>query len=341
MKRKHFKLFVKIFRTFILVFSIMYCLPAYCQETIQITSSKKTEKILRKTRRRLNGDFAKSESKKSLYFLQQTLEGQEQEETLEAVLEARSSVNLRDMTVLSGQVSNKMAENPTLPHSIVSALYHSLQLGPMICREPYWANIMTPFKCSVPPEGGHYENSEYAPRPIPDLRYPVKFKDNYDVQVEKLEGDDRRNVYKAELKIKKGGSIPEVIVDSSKYEVIRHVLIGTMYLDKGGKRLRSFSGELAVEHKGEKANTNYECHVQVEYTHRRGFTEVEKLHCSVSIEGHRYNLQLVNIGHKMPSSKPVVPVDGDIIKAIKQAGYNPELMESKEVREAKKTISHI
>lgn len=325
---------MKIVRGLVLVISLFPGLLAVSQEAMEISSPQKKERILRKARRHLNGDFAKSESRTSLYFLRQTLEGQEQEEVLEAVLEARSSVNIRDISVLSGRVSKKLAGEPTLPYSVVSAMYHFLQLGPMICREAFWAGITTPFICSVPPEGGYYENSPYAVKPVPDQRYPVKFRDNYDVNIERVDGTDGKQQYRAELKIKEDNSLSGETARNTKYAFIRHILTGTMQIDKRGNRLRSFSGKLEFEEQGRKVNFDNESQLQIEYTHRRGFTEVEKIHCSISVEGHRYNLQLVNIRLKKPDGLPAVPVGEDIIKAVKQAGYNMELMESEAVKQA-------
>ena len=325
---------MKIVRGLVLVISLFPGLLAVSQEAMEISSPQKKERILRKTRRHLNGDFAKSESRTSLYFLRQTLEGQEQEEVLEAVLEARSSVNILDISVLSGRVSKKLAGEPTLPYSVVSAMYHFLQLGPMICREAFWAGITTPFICSVPPEGGYYENNPYAPRPIPDLRYPIKFRDKYAINVERVNDMDGGQAYKAEFMLKEGDPASEERANNTKYAFIRHILTGTMQIDKRGNRLRSFSGKLEFEEQGRKVNFDNESQLQIEYTHRRGFTEVEKIHCSISVEGHRYNLQLVNIRLKKPDGLPAVPVGEDIIKAVKQAGYNTELMESEAVKQA-------
>ena len=325
---------MKIVRGLVLVISLFPGLLAVSQEAMEISSPQKKERILRKARRHLNGDFAKSESRTSLFFLRQTLEGQEKEEVLEAVLEARSSVNLREINVLSGRVSDKLSEEPALPDSVVTALYHFLELGPMICREKYWTGLVTPFKCSVPPVGKYYENNPYAPRPIPDLRYPIKFRDKYAINVERVNDMDGGQAYKAEFMLKEGDPASEERANNGKYAFIRTFLTGTMQIEKKGSRLRSFSGRLEFEDQGRKIEVDSEYHMQIEYTHRRGFIEVDKIHCSILVKGNRYHLQLFNIGKEKFDGLPAVPIEGDIIKAVKQAGYNPALWENEAVKQA-------
>ena len=321
-----------------ILFSFMFCLLGHSRDTEVVSSTQKKERILRHTGRKLNRDFAKSEKKTSLFYLRQTLEGQEREEVLEAVLEARSGVNLRDMSVLNGRMSKKMAEEPTLPYSVVTAMYHFLQLGPMVCREKYWAGTKTPFACKVPAEGHYYENSPYAPKPVPDERYPVRFGELYKVNIDKTNGADGEQLYRADLDIREDNSVYAEEARSTKYQFIRHVLKGTMQIEKKGKRLRSFEGRLEYEDLGRKVIFDNDSYLQIEYTHRRGFTEVERIECSVSVEGHRYRLELFNIGQKKPDGLQAVPIDEDIIKAVRQAGYNPELWENEAVKEAiKKT----
>jgi hypothetical protein len=115
------------------------------------------------------------------------------------------------------------------------------------------------------------------------------------------------------------------------------ILIGTMYIDKEKMQLLRFEGEvkgytMKVNVGDRAAMVPGECRVKVQYTHQRGFTEVEKSDCIVSCLGRTYNLQLINLGEKKIKGEPSVPVDGDIIHAIRQAGYNSKLMESEAVR---------
>ena len=63
----------------------------------------------------------------------------------------------------------------------------------------------------------------------------------------------------------------------------------------------------------------------VEYTYRRGFMEVETSRCTVTYGNHEVEILLTNLNETKVKSKKKVKAGNNLIQAIKEAGYNPNL----------------
>lgn len=139
--------------------------------------------------------------------------------------------------------------------------------------------------------------------------------ERYYVSGKKIGKADSQKVYKIELNSKHPNSSQEVV--------------GVVEIDDKNRLLR-YDGELLgqsmwVMKDGKRNAVRLNCQSHVEYTYRRGFMEVETSRCTVTYGNHEVEILLTNLNEPNVKSKKKVKAGNNLIQAIKEAGYNPNL----------------
>ncbi len=312
---------------------------------VEKLSEKQTERILRNAMKRLNREYLKWQDEESFFILSQmNLMDGKQYDMQRAILNARSNITPRKMSILDGQACNAGGESADW-HSIEGTdLYRVLQLGPMIAGGEYWSHTQTPFifRPSHRSDGMIIEYIDL--NGVENAIYNRQsFRSRYDIVSDIVQMPDGKDVVRVKLQKElppadayKGVGM---ILPNGKIPVFS-VLTGTMYIDKAKGHLISFDGELTGFRTWRKQSEEISrqpasCLVHVEYTHQRGYTEIEKSICVVKCDNMESRLALTNIGpDAFAQMNKGVRIQGNLAKAIHEAGYDPELWENEAVKQA-------
>ena len=116
---------------------------------------------------------------------------------------------------------------------------------------------------------------------------------------------------------------------NSKHPNSSQEVVGVVEIDDKNRLLR-YDGELLgqsmwVMKDGKRNAVRLNCQSHVEYTYRRGFMEVETSRCTVTYGNHEVEILLTNLNEPNVKSKKKVKAGNNLIKAIKMAGYDPNL----------------
>ena len=295
--------------------------------------------------------------KKGIYRLQllDRKTGQERTTgTLEAIIETHS-VCLSNFKVLGGEVNGIEEDtlSPMIPYMTKNDIYRMVQVAPIMERDPFWKYVRTPFvrpSSNKDKDGYKLDHSgrvtpdDYTDMPInigpsrtgaamqsphgnddkgptvDGIPYKKKYQlpyasERYYVSGKKIGKADSQKVYKIELNSKHPNSSQEVV--------------GVVEIDDKNRLLR-YDGELLgqsmwVMKDGKRNAVRLNCQSHVEYTYHRGFMEVETSRCTVTYGNHEVEILLTNLNEPNVKSKKKVKAGNNLIKAIKMAGYDPNL----------------
>ena len=315
-------------------------------DDVSALSQRQTERVLRKTMKKLNNEYLVNKEKECFFLLRQTnyLDGK-QRDMQRGIIKARSNITPRNMSILSGQTYTVDGESSNQLSLESSYLYHVLQLGPMIAGGEYWNHTQTPFIFWPPRRTDDGMIIEYIDNNgVENAIYNrPKFKKRYNIASEVIQMPKGAELIKVTMQ----QSLPpaeaykgvNMLLPNGKIPAFC-ILNGTIYIDRKTKRLLSFDGELIgfmarMKLAGEITLRPASCHIQIEYTHKHGCTEIEKSKCTVKCENAETKLYLTNIGPKPFSKKDkCVPILGNLPEAIRQAGYDPALWENESVKQA-------
>jgi len=318
-------------------------------------------KIMGQKSAKLLGEYAKHGKKKSIYLLRYKVTGKEG--SMKALIEANSCINLKNIRVLGGEargIEEDTTSQEGTSHGINNNMtqnefYRFIQLAPMIEGESYWRFTQTPFarreifrdanSLNVSANHGGRSNPGAYPKsavfygrvysgyteegePYKEERHIAnEASERYEVCGKRISGQE--------------GVEDTIRIDLSPTSPLLSVA-GTVSLTDR-RELLSFEGELLgkklwVMKEGKRQAVRLSCHFKIDYTHRRGFTEVENYVCTINDGDEETAIELVNLGDSKLKAKKKIRIDGSLPEAIRQAGYNPELWENEAVKEAiKKT----
>ena len=284
--------------------------------------------------------------------------------SLEAIVEAGSAC-LTDLKVLGGQINGIEEDtlSPMIPYLSRNELYRMAQAVPIMrgghmknqkdfiydfTRTPFvrrsskrdpmdnvyptnfrgsshsWENMAS----HIPPHGVGMSTVSTPAHPnihmsfgvdgkpyIKEFRLPYAASERYDVSGVKVRSVDGQEVYRIDLRSKNPNAAREVV--------------GTVEIDDENRLLR-YDGELLGQSlwtmkEGKRNAVRLNCQSHVEYTYRHGFMEVESSRCSVTYDNHEVQILLTNLNETKVKSKKKVKAGNNLIKAIKMAGYDPNL----------------
>lgn len=209
--------------------------------------------ILKKALKVLYIDYKKNKKAQSKYFMRQVT-SMTQKELVEAFVQARSTVNLRNIAFITGRHGSLRGNN--LGRSLIGSMnfHHELELGPKIYDNPFWKMATTPF--------GMIEGQGTV---------ETVYNDTLDV----LNDAEGNKTYCIALTI------------SPKRTNDYTTLTGTLYIDATNFHLLHFKGKvegMALDYKKDfvRMTTSTNIDVEINYRYIKGFNEVESIITSFS-----------------------------------------------------------
>ena len=264
-----------------------------------------TKVILKSLAKRLEKEYKKRKEDEGYYFCRVIEQSDKVNDLMECILKAKSAVNLREIEVLNGKHSNikKQGRKPSLAQM---NLHHILEVGPTIHNNGFWEEIIAPLDRLL-------------------FLTPLKYYDyDYDILSQK-NGDA---MYK----------ITMVRSDLAKYQDVK-LIEGILYVAVRSGELLRFEARLpnmqmtTIGTQGTFRVEDVETHINIDYRHSRGFTEVD--HADVQITGPKFYGQafLYSLdGRQMSKQEDKgVAIKGNMLNAMSQAGYDSLLWASSEV----------
>lgn len=257
------------------------------QENIVIAAAKQLEK-----------EYKKHKDERSTYFYR--MNTTYRNELMEAFVEASSVGNLRDLLFLKGR--RGQATLYGLDETAIGNmnLHHMMEVSPRTTDSKFWARLLTPF---ILP--GYYDGV-YKRVDIKSLNH------YYDMQSEKLTDEAGNKTYKVTFSQKKAESnrieygqrknVLSYILGGNKK---RAILTGTLYIDAKTKQVLRFDGQvenltLDIVKDFYVQSTPIISKININFTHDKGYTEVQSIANSmtngnVTINSLLYNVNDLNI----------------------------------------------
>ena len=103
-------------------------------------------KILEQITKKLNAEFKKFKNEEDIFFFRITTEIGNKKDLAEAFMTARSAVNLRDISLLSGRRGVQSGDSLTSPLLADANFHHPLELGAMTPDTKFWKLLNTPIR---------------------------------------------------------------------------------------------------------------------------------------------------------------------------------------------------
>ena len=261
------------------------------------------ERMMTEISRQTAKAFARAGKARSQYFYRQTSIFPEKQDVVEAFINARSAVNLRDLRFVTGRHGAQSQDGWGASTYRDMNLHHMLELAPMIAKVTFWEGLTTPL----------------------DRRRSIKeYQRLYNITVEELTYEGR-DIYKIGL---------------ARNEELPHttkIMTGSIYVDKSDFTLLSFDGEvenmrLDVNRSALEGGVTIPLmlNLHIDYTQENGFPEVANLAVKANWENFYIRSILFNMGGKvqgLPKGK-MMYYDGNMLSTIERAGYDPTFWEN-------------
>ena len=273
------------------------------ERTLHQLTVMPTEDFLEKVTKTLNKEYNKKFNKKAKYFCRLTTKMGNNDELTEAFLEGCSAANLRDLVMLNGRRGQMTQWGLIRPQLSDVNFQHALELGPIVYATPFWQGSMLPLTENV--------------------KMQRKYQSMYfSIRCEYLQDD-------------KEGKILCFDIQPSEEHKVNNMLIGKLYVKASTYQPLRFEGEvlgmtLEVKKRKNRIEVPVKMKVNITYTLRNGFTEVEDLSCD--IDGGEY-LRTQTIMHNVSdmdikfSKAQKTQVKENMLSAIDAAGFDKMMWE--------------
>jgi hypothetical protein len=254
--------------------------------------------LLMKVAQRLKTEYSKNHSKVTPFLTRMMFRFGRQTEMVEAFIEAAPSVNLRNLTVTSGQYWRVAPSGERIEPNLKNTNMHLLfSTGATIRDMDFWNYLTTPLPYNVSTKYLHNE---------------------YDIRVEDIAEEGRTTLY--------------CITLTPKGEK-RNKMSGTLFVRPGDAQLERFEGtihdiNMYVSYPGSviKTVSDEDVRVVINYAQRDGFTQVNTLTFNISNKNGGCYGTMTNISDYNPegmtSGKRVAK---NLVQTIESVGHNPEL----------------
>ena len=215
-----------------------------------------TEAILMKVIQRLNKEYKKRKKVTGEYFYRLTNHARENPELIEAVLEARNAVSLRNIKILNGRHFCTIPQGTQADILKFTNLYHTLEIGPAFNSSPFWTGTVAPLN-----KKEHLDSYGYI------YKGDYEFAKYYDITQKSLFTSAGERIYKIEMR------------DKGLWKQ-DYILCGTLYVDARTYQLLRFEGELKNLHINIHNDYSQELVpaslvIDMGYDHTEGFTQVK------------------------------------------------------------------
>ena len=251
--------------------------------------------------------YGDSKKERAQYFFRQTMILSQKQDIVEAFIDARSAVNLRNIRFISGRHGARSQELWETSNIGNMNLHHVLELAPMIMKNVFWSDLTTPLSA-------HRSIKEYQK--------------TYSIRVEEMNSDGR-DIYKIDL------SPAEGVPASTR------ILTGTLYVDKSDLSLLAFDGQaenmqLSFIKSNEfrsSINIPLTLNVHIDYSHENGFPEVANLTMRTDCADFHTRAMMFSMG-KSGTHRPkgrLMHDDDNMLSTIDRAGYDSTFWADNEV----------
>ena len=266
------------------------------------------EKMLTRIAEKTGKVYTRTRWDKSRYFYRQTTVLSQRQEFVEAFVEARSAINLRDIHFLVGRRGALNEQQWTESLVQQSNLHHAMELAPMMFESPFWTQLFTPLALK---------------------RTIMQYNLLYDISLEELTTDGR-DIYKINLKRR-----------FSKINDKEPLIMGgTLYVDSKSLDILAFDGQVvntklrfqASAQQGSIAiPVTFDLHITYDYAH--GHPEVANLTVQAKHENLQTRTLLFNLGKRFPDigSRRKVKAKSNLISSIESAGYDSAYWNREEI----------
>ena len=253
-------------------------------------------KILEQITKKLNAEFKKFKNEEDIFFFRITTEIGNKKELAEAFMTARSAVNLREISLLSGRRGQQSGDTLTSPLLNNANFHHPLELGAMTQDISFWKKLNTPIQTKF---DGEYYN------------------DYYNISIKEISKED-------------GSPIICMKFEPRKELMFGMRLTGDLYIDKETLQLLRFEGKipsLNMEFSNENLNgtTTVDVTVKADYTHEGGYAKVANISTSIKNEIFNSHALLYRMDSLSIAKKGGKKVKDNLLSTIDQVGDDSPL----------------
>ena len=253
-------------------------------------------KILEQITKKLNAEFKKFKNEEDIFFFRITTEIGNKKELAEAFMTARSAVNLREISLLSGRRGQQSGDTLTSPLLNNANFHHPLELGAMTQDISFWKKLNTPIRTKF--------DSEY-------------YNDYYNISIKEISKED-------------GSPIICMKFEPRKELMFGMRLTGDLYIDKETLQLLRFEGKipsLNMEFSNENLNgtTTVDVTVKADYTHEGGYAKVANISTSIKNEIFNSHALLYRMDSLSIAKKGGKKVKDNLLSTIDQVGDDSPL----------------
>ncbi|MCQ2196746.1 MAG: carboxypeptidase-like regulatory domain-containing protein [Bacteroidaceae bacterium] len=279
--------------------------------------------------KKLNKEYESKKGKKSQYFMRMTTTLRTRD-LVEAFVEANSASNLRDITILKG-INGRLTQKGLSEPAIASMnFHHPLELGPLTRGVAFWSNLMTPLNAS----GDNMIRNIVMLTPNATQKDIEMFEsyvwgkesklqgiiDNYEVTGEELIDENKKLIYRIQLK------------ENPKNTSKRAIMTGTLYVDAKTMLPLRFDGK--VENMKIQARKDMQIvsapidlDLHINYRHDKKFTEISDIAIKMKSGDFSNQTLLYNVNDlklKMKGKKQNRAKE-DMLKSVREAGFDVDL----------------
>ena len=278
--------------------------------------------ILKNIIKSLNAEYKVREGKTANFFLRQTFEQENgRNEMVEGFMNSASAINLRKTSILNARHYCIGEHSEVRNIFAASNLQHLFDFAPRVYDTSFWKDVHVPL--------GFCKNSGASSALIGRggimSGSGLQFYDHYEAAASNY------NTYIEEY-TEEGEDFFKISFTRKESKYNSGLVTGILYVKAKGYKLMGFEGQMSnVVLDTEKdfwtqANQT-EPVIRIGYTHRRGFTEVEYVACTLEAAGMKCRSIAYNLGkRKIKTAKgKKVKLEDNLLDAIDRAGYDSTL----------------
>ena len=264
--------------------------------TMQEVSVFPVMELLKNITTKLNGEYKKNKKEEDVYFFRISTEIGSKKELAEAFMTARSAVNLRNISLLSGR--RGLQSGDSLTSSLLDNVnfHHPLELGAMTPDVSFWNSLSTPILKKFDKE---YYNQYYK------------------VSVSQIDNRESEPILCFNFE-KKENSQPVTL------------LTGKLYVEAQTLKLLRFEGiipSLGMEVTNQRVDgqTIVDLLVNADYTHEDGYAKVANISATIFNEGFKSHALLYRMDTLSIATKGKKKVKDNLLKTIDKVGDDSPL----------------
>lgn len=266
------------------------------------------ERLMTKISKKAVRVYERKRGQRSQYFFRQTIIVPQKQDIVEAFIDARSAVNLRNIRFVTGRHGAQTQELWEKSSIGNMNLHHVLELAPMIMNNVFWFDLTTP---------------------LSEDRSIKEYLKTYSIEVEELVSDGR-DIYKIDL------SPAEGVPASTR------ILTGSLYVDKSDLRLLAFDGDaknmwLDISNQDNPLQSGVSIpltlNVHIDYSYDKGYPEVTNLTMRTDCADFHTRAMMFNM-EKSEKDRPkgrLMYENDNMLQTIERAGYDSTFWENNEV----------